>query len=191
MLVCVICDEIIVRKRTGANCFIAGRQALKWWPKLLAAALPKVVEKATVLLGRPVIYIINYASEKKGDLPPLQPIKAGAPATTCDDGQEHHPSCVISPNPDPTPIAQPNPKHNPTQTPTTTPTLSPYPNRNPLPYTYNPNSNPITITKTLDPNPRYITRAAHSCIEKRCRYFKHETVTTGLLQAPPVLRTRA
>ena len=89
VLKCVIIDEI-ERGREGADCFISGKEPLAWWPKLLEAALPMAIAEAKALAGRDVTYDIRYASEAKGDLPPLQPIAAGKPAPSCGDMEVQH-----------------------------------------------------------------------------------------------------
>ena len=88
----VIIDEIVERGRKGADCFIAGKEPLAWWPKILAEALPMAIAEASQALARQdVTYDIRYASQEKGDLPPLKSMKAGKPAPSCGDMEVQHP----------------------------------------------------------------------------------------------------
>ena len=83
----VIVDEIVERGRVSADVLVTGVQAQKWWPALLAEAVPLAREEARVILGLADLppFDLAFPSEQRGELPSL-PDDA-----KCADSEVQHP----------------------------------------------------------------------------------------------------
>uniref|UniRef100_A0A6V2RT34 Uncharacterized protein n=1 Tax=Emiliania huxleyi TaxID=2903 RepID=A0A6V2RT34_EMIHU len=97
-LIGIIVDEIVQRGRKGADVLAMGVLPRKWWPELLAAAVPLAREQARRILGLTYLppYDIAYPSTSGGQLPPLPPDEETGRAPSCGDIEIQHPCGALS-----------------------------------------------------------------------------------------------
>ena len=97
-LVGIIVDEIVQRGRKGADVLAMGVLPRKWWPELLAAAVPLAREQARTILGLTYLppYDIAYPSTSGGQLPPLTRDEETGRAPSCGDKEIQHPCGAFS-----------------------------------------------------------------------------------------------
>ena len=86
----VIVDAIVIDGHEGADCDIAGADALKFWPEWLEKALPLAIEEASSILGRTVSYDIARPPEALLAAAGAAVLKEGEKAPSVKDHEVQH-----------------------------------------------------------------------------------------------------